>query len=191
MPNAIRISDDEVAAVRDCQSGHAEAFRLIVDEYGQMMQGTAYLMLGNRGDAEDATQDAFVSAWRGLDRFDSSRPLRPWLMRILVNEVRQRRRRRLLRLVPLGEPSMSLPSLEAGPERSLEQAERREELRAAIGTLPPDTARIVILRYFAELSLGEIAQATGAPEGTVKSRLHRALRKLRDELEPAQGRSEA
>jgi RNA polymerase sigma-70 factor (ECF subfamily) len=86
-------------------------------------------------------------------------------------------------MVPLGEPSMSLPAPEAGPERSAEQAWQREQLRAAVSRLRPDMARIVVLRYFAELSLTEVAEATGVPEGTVKSRLHRALRTLRAELE--------
>lgn len=173
------------APVLQCQAGETDAFRVIVERYTNVLYGTALLMLGNRAEAEDAVQEALVSGWAGISGFDPDRPLRPWLLRILVNHVLQRRRRRFLRVVPLPEARLlPIPSLESSPERSAEAAEDRRELRASLETLPPDAARVIILRFFAELSLTEIAEVLDLPVGTVKSRLHRALERLRAELVP-------
>jgi RNA polymerase sigma factor (sigma-70 family) len=103
-------------------------------------------------------------------------------VRILVNHVLKRRRRKLLRLVPLPR-SLPLPEASAaGPQAAAERAWERSELHRALLTLPADGARVVVLRYFVELSTAEVAAALDVAEGTVKSRLHRALAKLRDEL---------
>lgn len=174
-------------AVRRCQAGEADAFRVIVERYANVLYGTAVLMLGNRSEAEDAMQEAFVSGWAGISGFDPDRPLRPWLVRILVNHILQRRRRRLLRVIPLPEAPLPIPSTEPGPELAAEQAWQRREVAVALAALPADAARIIVLRYFSELSLSEVAEALELPVGTVKSRLHRALGKLRTELEGRPG----
>jgi RNA polymerase sigma-70 factor, ECF subfamily len=175
--------DDERDAVRRCQDGDASAFELIVERYGSLLTGTAYLMLRDRGEAEDAVQDAFVSSWRGIGTFDSARPLRPWLVRVLVNEVLQRQRRKALPVAAAGEARLAgLVSGEVGPERAAEGAWEREEMAAALARLPGEAARVVVLRYFSELSNSEVGEVLGVPEGTVKSRLHRALGRLREEL---------
>ena len=140
-------------------------------------------MLRDRGAAEDALQEAFFSAWRGIRTFDVERPLRPWLVRILVNHVLKRRRRKLLWVVPLPEALPMIDALASVPEFAAGKAWERTEMRRALATLPGDGARVVILRFFAELSVAEVSEVLGVPEGTVKSRLHRALRRLREALE--------
>ena len=187
--------DDERDAVLRCQAGDAGAFELIVGWYGDLLLGTAVLMLRDRGEAEDAVQDAFVSSWRGMGSFDATRPLRPWLVRVLVNEVLQRQRRKVLPVAAAGEERLaSLESREVGPERVAERAWERRELAGVLAALPVEAARVVVLRYFSELSIAEMAEVLGVPEGTVKSRLHRALGTLRgelagSELAPGGGRS--
>lgn len=175
--------DDERDIVLRCQAGDASAFALIVRRYGDLLLGTAVLMLRDRGEAEDAVQDALVSGWRGMGSFDTTRPLRPWLLRVLVNEVLQRQRRKVLPVDGASEERLAgLASGEAGPERAAERAWERREMAVALEALPVEAARVVVLRYFGELSNAEVGEVLGVPEGTVKSRLYRALRLLREVL---------
>ena len=177
--------EEEQAAIRRCQDGDSSAYQLIVGRYANVLFGTALLMLRNRDQAEDAVQEAFVSAWRGLGTFKSDRSIRPWLVRILINAVLQKKRRKLLNLIALpldAEPAE--PSI--GPEALTEKAWERDEVRLALAELPDDFSRVVILRFYAELPISEIAVALNIREGTVKSRLHRALQKLQKSLERRQ-----
>ena len=142
----------------------------------------AYLIAGNADDAEDAAQDAFVKAWRALGRFRTGAPFRPWLLQIVANEARNRRRsagRRahLALRVATHEPSGgAAPS----PEASMLSAAQREQLLAAVDELPEDQRMVISLRYFLELSEQEVAETLGVPQGTVKSRTSRALDRLRE-----------
>ena len=134
--------------------------------------------------AEDAVQEAFVSAWRALDRFEDGRPFRPWLLAIVVNEVRNRqrlwrRRDALLR----GAGSRLDPQEPVGSEEAAEQSERRRLVSQALTRLPEKQRVVVTMRYLLELSEDETATALGWPRGSVKSRLSRALEKL--ETDPA------
>jgi RNA polymerase sigma-70 factor, ECF subfamily len=174
--------DDERDAVLRCRAGDLDAFRLIVERYGDLLYGTAYSMLGDRALAEEHVQEALVAAWRGLDSYDIERPLRPWLLRVLVNRVLQHRRRKLLGFIPLGEEVTRLPALDNGPELAIEEQETRERVHRALGELAPGDYRLIILRYYAELPLNEIAYVLSLPEGTVKSQLFRARQRLRDSL---------
>ncbi len=175
--------DDEQDALRRCRAGDRRAFSLIVNRYGDVLYGTAVMMLRDRVEAEDAVQDAFVDAWRGLGTFDGSRPLRPWLLRVLVNQVLRRQRRKVLPIVGGGDETLaSLASADADPELAALRSWERESVAVALAALPVDAARVVILRFFSELTVAEVAEALDVPEGTVKSRLHRALRTLRDSL---------
>ena len=146
--------DDEL--VRRCQAGDREPFRQLVERYGDLVFGTALQMTRDRSLAEDLTQDAFVHAWRGIGGFRLGSPLRPWLLRILHNRIVSHRRRRLLDLLPLPSAERARDH-QPGPEAVVEIAEERSRLRVALATLSGDHRRIVVLRYYSELSVPEIA----------------------------------
>ena len=145
---------------------------------------TAYLITGDASDAEDAAQEAFVKAYRALDRFRTGAPFRPWLLAIVANEARNRRRaagRRTslaLRAAEQGPPETSSPS----PETAVVAAERRAELLVAVEGLREADRLAIACRYFLGLSEEETAAALGCAPGTVKSRLSRALGRLRKKM---------
>ncbi len=144
---------------------------------------TAYVVAGNAADAEEAVQDAFVKAYRALWRFRPGAPFKPWLLRIVANEARNRRRsagrRAALALRATQEPSgEAAPS----PEAALLGAEQRAELIEALNRLPENDREALACRYFLDLSEAETAAALGVRPGTVKSRVSRALERLRAEL---------
>ena len=150
---------------------------------------TAYLLAGNAADAEEAAQDGFVKAYRALGRFRTGAPFRPWLLKIVANEARNRRRsagRRdqlALRAAASAAPGDAAPS----PEAALVSAERRDELLAALNRLGERDRLVLSCRYLLELSEDETAAALDCRRGTVKSRLARALERLRAELEVDDG----
>ena len=170
----------EDLTIARCQGGDREAFRLLVDRHRDVLYGTALLMTGNRAVAEEAVQEAFLSAWRGIGGFRRGKPLKPWLTRILVNGVLSTKRKKVVPTIPIADSGGN-----GGPSVSdqTDVIENRAVLRQAIATLDPQQQQIVVLRYFAELTVTEIAETTGTKEGTVKSRLHRALARLREHLE--------
>ncbi len=146
---------------------------------------TAYVLTGNAADAEEAAQDAFVKAFYALGRFRAGAELRPWLLRIVGNEARNRRRsagrRAMLALRAAADPSSggAAPS----PEANLLAAEQQSALLAAVNELPEEQREVVACRFFLELSEDETAEALGLRKGTVKSRLSRGLARLRERLE--------
>ena len=147
---------------------------------------TAYVIAGNASDAEEATQDGFVNAYRALGRFRRGAPFRPWLLRIVANEARNRRRsagRRdalALRAASEDRPGDAVPS----PEAALLSEERRTELLAAVNRLREEERLVVACRFFLGLTEDETAAALDVRLGTVKSRQSRALAHLREEVEP-------
>ena len=172
------MTDDE--AVRRCQDGDRDAFRHLVEAYKNPLYGTAVLMTGNPALAEEHVQEALLNAWRGIRGFKRGRPFKPWLIRILVNDVLSGQRRRALRTVPLEDS----PELGAGSDEA-EAITNRETLRQALDQLTPEHREVVVLRYFADLTVAEVARSAGIREGTAKSRLHRALRQMRELLDPS------
>ncbi|MCH7844155.1 MAG: RNA polymerase sigma factor [Chloroflexi bacterium] len=183
------MNDEE--AVLLCQGGDREAFRHLVEGYGDVLYGTAYLMTGNTALAEEHVQDAFLSAWRGIKGFRIGYPVKPWLVRILVNTVTAQRRRRSVPVDPL-----NIAEAQSGagdPAELAESIESGQRVNQAISTLSDEHNTVVTLRFFAGLTVPQVAQALGRREGTIKSRLHRALQHLRRELEesgPAIGDSD-
>ena len=146
---------------------------------------TAFLIARDPSDAEEAAQDGFVKAYRALGRFRRGAPFRPWLLQIVANEARNRRRsagRRAnlaLRLVDEARPGDAVPS----PEAELLSDERRAELLAAVERLRDEERLVVSCRFFLGLTEDETAQTLGLKLGTVKSRTSRALAQLREEVE--------
>ena len=146
---------------------------------------TAFLIARDPSDAEEAAQDGFVKAYRALGRFRHGAPFRPWLLQIVANEARNRRRsagRRAnlaLRLADEARPGDAVPS----PEAELLSGDRRAELLAAVEGLREEERLVVSCRFFLGLSEDETAQTLGLKLGTVKSRTSRALAQLRQEVE--------
>ena len=133
----------------------------------------ATVVLGDRGEAEEATHDAVCAAWRGLDRLRDPQRMEAWFTRVLVNACRDRLRRRRVRPVAIELPE-TVPAVGGlGDRASL------DELARALGELSPEHRTVVVLRFWADLSLDEIAERIAERPGTVKSRLHYALARLR------------
>ena len=141
----------------------------------------AYLITGDPDDAADVAQEAFIRAYRALDRFDPSRPLRPWLLSIAANLARNRLRSVGRYLAALGRALRADPeAMAVGGKRDRYPVEGQAgELWQAVRRLSKVDQEIIYLRYFLELSEAETAQAIDAAVGTVKSRAHRALGRLR------------
>ncbi len=172
---------DESEVVRRCQDGDQEAFRLIVERYSGVLGGTAYLMTRDRAQVDDLLQETFLLAWRGIRNLRSSGHLKAWLIRILVNRVISERRKKRVLETELGD--LEVKSDDSGSEELVLAEEERQRIRKALETLPEAQRQVAVLRYFADLTIPEVARALGCREGTVKSRLHRALAHLRDVLQ--------
>ena len=171
---------DEADLVRRCQQGDEAAFQLLVERYLRPLYGTAYLMTRDRALAEDLVQDTFLHAWRGIPSLRSVGSVKAWLVRILVRHVLDQRRQRVPEAPLVGEvPAMAdTHDVEAAVLRE----EERQRIREALAALPEEQRQAVLLRYYARLTVPEIARALGWREGTVKSRLYRALERLRQAL---------
>ncbi len=143
---------------------------------------TAYVIARDASDAEDAAQDGFVKAWRALGRFRQGAPFRPWLLSIVANEARNRRRSAGRRANLALRAATEDPSGDAAPspEAALLSGEQRTTLLAAVNELPEEQRTVVALRYFLGLSEHEVGETLGIPQGTVKSRTARALERLRE-----------
>ena len=141
----------------------------------------AYLICGDPDDAEDIAQDALIAAYRALPRFDSERPLRPWLLRITANTARNRRRSIGRYLNTLKHWANQWVD-EADAEVQASDTLAADALLAAVRQMNETDQTVIYLRYYLELSIAETAQALDIEPGTVKSRLNRALGRLRESV---------
>jgi RNA polymerase sigma factor (sigma-70 family) len=175
---------EERARIERAQAGDAGAYELLVRSYQDIAFRTAYLITGTAAEADDAAQEAFIKAWYALGHFRPDAPFRPWLLRIVANEARNRRTaagRRVnltLRVRERDPNGDAAPS----PETVALRAEQREVLLAAMNRLRAEDRLVIAYRYFFDLSEAEMATALDCARGTVKSRLSRALGRLRDVL---------
>src|SRR5712692_3550859 len=185
-----RPADDSNLVTR-AQRGDEAAYEEIVQRYQEVVFRTAYVITGSAADAEDAAQEGFVKAFGAIGRFRPGAPLRPWLLRIVANEARNRvrssgRRHRLeLRLSEDFRPGDAAPS----PEAVVVATDERRRLLALVNGLGEEDRLVIAGRYLLELNGEETAAALGIPEGTVKSRLSRALARLKARAEEAAGAS--
>jgi RNA polymerase sigma factor (sigma-70 family) len=167
-----------VTAERDAPPSAEEARRTrFLDDAGPCLDRSfrlAGLILGNAHEAEDAVQDALVVAWQGFDNLRDADRFAAWFDRIVVNGCRDRLRRRgTVRFIPI---DASIDPAGPDPFRDLIE---RDALLEGLSRLPPDERIVIVLRYWADLPLDGIANRLGWPLGSVKSRLHRALGRLR------------
>lgn len=168
----------EAALVRQCQAGDKDAFGRLVTHFAGRAIGAAYALLGNREDAMDASQDAFVRAWRNIGRFDGRSRFYTWYSSVLRNVCISRLRRRKhptveLVLEPAGPAEQTDPSILA------ERNERTLRLWKAILQLPLKHREILVMSHFQHMAYKDIAAALSVPIGTVMSRLHNARKALR------------
>ena len=177
-----RPQEDAELVVR-ARRGDVHAYAELVERYRQVAFRTAYVVTRSSADAEDAAQEAFVKAYYALGRFREDAPFRPWLLRIVTNEALNRhrsarRREGLVVRLAEGRPGDAAPS----PEAAAVEEETRHALLGAVGRLPERDRLVIAYRYFLELSETETAHALGVRPGTVKSRLSRALVRLRAQV---------
>ena len=180
--------DDEASLIADAQKGKVDAFNELVLTYQQQVYNLAYRIMGDPASAADATQDAFISAYRSLSRFRGG-SFKSYLLRIVTNrcydELRRRKRRPVTSFEDVEIDEDANPMLVNGGENPEEYAERQEMarvLQAGIEALPPDQRIALVLSDVQGMSYEEIAEVMEVALGTVKSRLARARSKLRDYL---------
>jgi RNA polymerase sigma factor (sigma-70 family) len=174
---------EEAKLVERARDGDTAAFDELVMRYRETVFRVAWLITRNPAEAEDATQEAFVKAYYALPRFRADAPFKPWILRIAANEAKNRgrsaRRRDALRLRAA---SMVRVEPAPSPETTTLAREAREELVAALERLRAADRLVIAYRYFYDLSEADMAEALSVRPGTVKSRLARAMGRLRAEL---------
>jgi RNA polymerase sigma-70 factor (ECF subfamily) len=180
---------DEAALIQEARQGDLDAFNRLVLEYQDLVYGQAYRMMGELEAAEDATQEAFISAYKKLDSYRGG-SFKAWLLRIVTNacydELRRQKRRPTTPLEPLddNDEEMESPRWLADPGESPEEAAERAELsrvlQGCLEGLPDEFRAVIVLVDMQGLDYGEASLAIGKPLGTVKSRLARGRLRLRD-----------
>jgi len=181
---------DDADLIERAANGDLDAYEEIVRRYQSLLFRAAFLVTGVAAEAEDAAQEAMVKAYRAIGRFRRGAPLRPWLLRIVTNEARNRRRssgRRAGLALRAAEDRRLSGDAAPSPEAAALEREDRERLIAAVNSLGEGERLAVAYRYFLGLDESETASALGIPRGTVKSRTSRALGRLREELGASPG----
>jgi RNA polymerase sigma factor (sigma-70 family) len=172
---------DDAELVERARQGDVDAYEQLVHRYQGLAHRVAFLVTREAAEAEDAAQEAFVKAYYALGRFRSGAAFKPWLLRIVTNEALNRRRssgRRAGLALRAGQEPSSGDAAPSPEEVALED-ERRRALLGALESLPEMDRLAITYRYFLGLSEAEMATAFGVARGTIKSRLSRALTKLR------------
>jgi len=172
------------------------AFREMIEQYQNQIFNLLFRMIGNKEEAEDLAQEVFVTVFKSIDQFRGDAKLSTWLYRVAVNHCKNRvkylARRHDRRTGVLDETAERAAAAQGGepvaagriaaPDRALEGAETERLVQAAIAELEEDHRLVIVLRDIEELSYEEIASIAGVPEGTIKSRLHRARLALKEKL---------
>jgi RNA polymerase sigma-70 factor (ECF subfamily) len=170
---------EDRALVEATLSGDRRAFDVLVERETRAVYRACLRILGRPHDAEDVTQESFVAAYRAIGTYRGDGSLRGWLLRIATRQSF----RRLAQRQPTGDldalPEPFLADSRADPTRVALASELRAELRGAVGALPEPYREVVALRFFADMSLAEVAETTGRPINTVKTHLRRGLERLR------------
>lgn len=188
-PASENMPDNELALC--AASGNQAAFELIMRRHNRLLFRTARSILKSDADAEDALQDAYLSAWRALGGFRSDARLSTWLVRIVLNEALGRLRRREAPVIPLDSAMASTDpevqncmhdDADRQPDRAAMRAQIRRLMEARIDMLPEAFRSVFMLRGVEELSVEEVAQALLIPEATVRTRFFRARSLLREGL---------
>ncbi|MBI5351935.1 MAG: sigma-70 family RNA polymerase sigma factor [Chloroflexi bacterium] len=170
---------DETNLIQRATMGETAAWEPLMLAYQEPVFRFAYLFLGDPDDAEEITQETFLRAYHNLKRFDLTRPLRPWLLSIAANLARNRHRSVGRYLAALTRSFHADPSEPLDVEQHTAHSQDADQLWKAVRQLNSDDQQIIYLRFFLDLTTAESAQALDVAEGTVKSRLNRAVGRLR------------
>lgn len=170
---------DRDLAIR-ARRGEAEAFGELVRRYQSSVFNVCYRLIGERREAEDMAQEAFLRAYQRLDTFDAGRPFGPWIRRVAANACLNHLEGSAPADVPLDEERDQ--AADEQPEMAHEQSEQAEAVRAAILSLPPRYRVVIELRHFQDMSYDEIAMTLDIPLSDVKSHLFRARKILAERL---------
>lgn len=178
---------DDRALADATLAGDRDAFGMLVERETRTVYRACLRILGRAADAEDVTQESFVAAYRAIGTYRGDGPLRGWLLRIATRQAFRKlaKRRPTADLERVPEPFLA--DSRGDPTRLAAESERRVEVREAVGALPEPYREVVALRFFADLSLAEVADATGRPMNTVKTHLRRGLERLRPLVDPERG----
>jgi RNA polymerase sigma-70 factor (ECF subfamily) len=181
---AERLADEELMPL--IGSKDPGAFEVFYDRHGGVAYSLAYRIVGERGAAEDVTQEAFISIWRSGARYDAARgSVRTWMLGIVRNRAIDALRSKASGAPKLNFDDDSILEHKPAPERTESEALRREtaeEVRGALDELPGEQSKVIELAYFGGFSHSEIAGMLGVPLGTVKGRMRLGLEKIRGEL---------
>jgi RNA polymerase sigma-70 factor, ECF subfamily len=172
--------------IQEARAGDQNAFGRLVVAYQTPVYNLAYRMLGNKAEAEDAAQEAFLRAYTHLRSYDPNRPFRSWLLSIASHYCIDRLRRRRITWLPLEEEFAEpyhMTSKSPNPETVASQHEQEEQVQGLLGGLSPTDRAAITLRYWYDCSYEEIAEMLNLTVSAVKSRLHRARRALAESLE--------
>ncbi len=170
---------DDPTLIQRAAKGETDAWEPLMLAHQEPVFRLAYLFLGDPDDAEDITQETFLRAYRSLKRFDATRPLRPWLLSIAANLARNRHRSTARYLAALARSFRAEhPESNDIEEHALLDMDA-DQLWQAVRLLTADDQQIIYLRFFLDLTTAETSQALDVAEGTVKSRLSRAVNRLR------------
>jgi RNA polymerase sigma-70 factor (ECF subfamily) len=174
----------EAELIARSRDGDREAYGMLVARHQQVAFRCAHVVCGDPAEAQDAAQEGFIKAYTALHRFRDGAPFRPWLLTIIANEARNRRRSAGRRAhLALRALDAAPPAHEPGADVAVLAGARRATLAAGLGALSPDHREVLVLRYLLDLSEQECAAVLGCRPGTVKSRQARALDRLRTVLE--------
>lgn len=173
------MQQDEKKWLEASRNGDPQAFSMLVDMYAKPIYNLCYRMLGNAQDAEDAAQEAFLRAYRSINRYDPDRKLITWLLSIAAHYCIDQQRRVKAPQVSLDETApIELAEHGAGPEKAYLQRETSDEVQHLLSQISPRDRAAIILYYWYDLSYQEIASQLKLTESALKTRLHRARRSL-------------
>lgn len=173
---------DEDKIVQRARRGDAAAFEALVTAYRDRVYRLALRLCGNEADADEAAQEAFLAAWRGLPNFRGESRFSTWLYQLVNHATIDLLRREKRRVITGDIDEVDTPDTAPSPHQTAERNEQRQAVRRAVLALPPEQRQVVVLRFMEELSYEEIGAALHLPTGTVKSRLNRAKAALREIL---------
>lgn len=184
------VTDEELA--RQLQAGNEAALEALVHRYHARIFGYVYRLVNDYHETQDIVQECFIRACGGIGRYSYPRPFKPWIYAIATNLCRDWAKSAYRRRVVLAEPGEGGDALAAGeprpqdsvpsPDEFLQRQAERAAMMRALASLPEINRQVLVLRFYEELKITEIADVLGIPEGTVKSRLAAAVRQLRDAL---------